>query len=875
MHSPATDSLTTKSVSSGKRVFQLAILLIYFLSGVTALSYEILWAKMLTNLFGVSIFGIAITVSSFLLGLGIGSIIGHRYNFEKLPPIIIFSLIELVVAIFAFNLPGIFSNLENYIFNFGDSLVTWFSIQLFAVLCIMLFPALLLGIGFPLMISVGRKIDLNVGLIYGLNTLGGAIGSILVILLLPIFAWTVSLRLVAILAIIVAVIAIFTHYVFARKLKFSSISKSKPRFSKIFKDKNMVAYFFIGVSVLMLEIIWTRIYGVIMLRTEYVLAIILFSLLCGIGFGSVIGNFIRHKKILNILPPLTVFFVALTVWTYPYLSQLIQSIETSGFIANALFQMSMVFFITLPAMLCFGMWMPILAEKLGVESAPELYAVNSIGAALGGLVAAFVLLPLLGSFGAICFAVLLLIVASYVWTSKRIFAVCCLLFLGLLPFSMFPKVSQLMPSQFSGTEELLTKEDAINLTHVLEDKNGERVLLADLQRMDASTNPEAVVVQKNQSRLPIILKPDAKEILLLGLGTGITASGLPVGGERNITAVEISPGAIQAAEKFFSKANNNITKDISIVIDDARRYLVQTNKQYDLVVGELFHPDLVGRSALLSQQQFKRVKNVLNSDGVFAQWITLNQFDIFSFQVILQTFKTVFPNSHLYVDGFRCAMIGYMAKPLDYSELKKKSSGLFVDPQEKESLETWLGRYWGEITDQDVAIQDEWSPIIEYRLPRIRYEGKLDLIDLLEFLFNQRIEEQGFIARFESSHDDKKHLNTFYDANNLYYASVLANFNNDVNAPVLLQQAYKKNPNDRWISFAIADGLFASMKEARRTQGLSELEALERVLSVRSDHIPALKRKYELSILASNMAEANRIKQYIIELSPYDKMNRQ
>ncbi|MDH5731194.1 MAG: hypothetical protein OEZ58_19590, partial [Gammaproteobacteria bacterium] len=285
--------------------------------------------------------------------------------------------------------------------------------------------------------------------------------------------------------------------------------------------------------------------------------------------------------------------------------------------------------------------------------------------------------------------------------------------------------------------------------------------------------------------------------------------------------------------------------------------------------------DLVGRSALLSQQQFKRVKNVLNSDGVFAQWITLNQFDVFSFQVILQTFKTVFPNSHLYVDGFRCAMIGYMAKPLDYSELKKKSSGLFVDPQEKESLETWLGRYWGEITDQDVAIQDEWSPIIEYRLPRIRYEGKLDLIDLLEFLFNQRIEEQGFIARFESSHDDKKHLNTFYDANNLYYASVLANFNNDVNAPVLLQQAYKKNPNDRWISFAIADGLFASMKEARQTQGLSELEALERVLSVRSDHIPALKRKYELSILASNMAEANRIKQYIIELSPYDKMNRQ
>ena len=47
---------------------------------------------------------------------------------------------------------------------------------------------------------------------------------------------------------------------------------------------------------------------------------------------------------------------------------------------------------------------------------------------------------------------------------------------------------------------------------------------------------------------------------------------------------------------------------------------------------------------------------------------------------------------------------------------------------------TWLGRYWGPLAETEGPVQDEWSPVLEFRLPRARYAGNLDVSTLLRAL---------------------------------------------------------------------------------------------------------------------------------------------
>ena len=77
-----------------------AVLLLYFLSGLSSLSYEVLWVRMLSLEFGVSIFGVVVTVAVFMLGLGIGSIYGYRLLPAITKPLRIFAILELAIAVF-------------------------------------------------------------------------------------------------------------------------------------------------------------------------------------------------------------------------------------------------------------------------------------------------------------------------------------------------------------------------------------------------------------------------------------------------------------------------------------------------------------------------------------------------------------------------------------------------------------------------------------------------------------------------------------------------------------------------------------------------------------------------------------------------------
>src|ERR1035437_6376246 len=73
--------------------------LLFFLSGFPALLYQIVWQRALFTLYGVNIESVTMVVTAFMLGLGLGSLVGGALSrSRRLPLLQVFGLVELLIA---------------------------------------------------------------------------------------------------------------------------------------------------------------------------------------------------------------------------------------------------------------------------------------------------------------------------------------------------------------------------------------------------------------------------------------------------------------------------------------------------------------------------------------------------------------------------------------------------------------------------------------------------------------------------------------------------------------------------------------------------------------------------------------------------------
>ena len=118
----------------------------------------------------------------------------------------------------------------------------------------------------------------------------------------------------------------------------------------------------------------------------------------------------------------------------------------------------------------------------------------------------------------------------------------------------------------------------------------------------------------------------------------------------------------------------------------------------------------------------------------------------------MRTFHKVFPHNAVFVDGFRMALLGRMAdgETLAHDQLGALSElddGRLGQATGDEGRWTWLGRYWGKIRLADGPVQSEWRPVIEFSLPRARYNGDLNLASVMTWLLRQRPAPEQAAAR--------------------------------------------------------------------------------------------------------------------------------
>ena len=78
------------------------VMVLFFMSGITGLIYEVVWTRLLTYLFGATIYAISTVLSAFMGGLALGSIIfGRLADRWQLNSLKAYALLELFVGITA------------------------------------------------------------------------------------------------------------------------------------------------------------------------------------------------------------------------------------------------------------------------------------------------------------------------------------------------------------------------------------------------------------------------------------------------------------------------------------------------------------------------------------------------------------------------------------------------------------------------------------------------------------------------------------------------------------------------------------------------------------------------------------------------------
>ena len=851
------------------------LLLLYTFSGVAALAYEVLWTRMLSLQLGVSIVGVVVTVAAFMLGLGVGSGWGDRRQASVKKSLLLLGCIEMGVAIYALLLPMMMAWLQGRWLSVNDVEV-WQFWQICSALLVLSLPALALGFAFPWMLRVGQSWQLSLGQLYGMNTLGGAVGALLPMFLLPWLGWQLALQCVAALGLLMGVVLLLLSVREQRREELLDVEHSM----RLPPRGALFAYAGMGAAALMLEVAWTRAYGMILLRTEYVLAVILMVFLLGIGVGSVVAQRLPRDVLLRWAPMLAAAMAVMGLYAFPFVSDWGQSFTPNSLWQALLLQGSLIALCTLPVTLILGAWLPLISEK---ESGATLYAVNSLGAAAGALLAGFVLIPWLGTAGTWIVSALLLTLCGFYWSRQLLpnWAMALgllVMVVGSWPVQQLPAASRLLAHEMPEAHDLYQSEDAISMTHVVERADGQRLLLADLQRMDAASDPTSVAVQRNQARLPLFLHGHPEKVLFLGLGTGITASGALAWPNVQVDAVELSQGAVYAAQHYFDQVNGGLPKRIHIIHDDARRYLMRTSNHYDVVVGDLFHPDMVGRGALLSVEQFARAKEHLNQHGLFVQWLALNQFDVASMQLVMRSFADIFPHNAMFVDGYRIALVGFESDRQDADALVAAAPN--ATQWGGEGGWTWLGRYWSDVDSMlhavngDVSrerLQSEWMPRIEYALPNMRYQSSR-LPNMLHWLQQGRIKFPDAVNVLAVKPAHEKDLKRAWAATTLNVQSQWMMLQGKPDVAPLQQLAYRANPQDRWVSFALADAMFASLSHGL-PQGVSERQALEKILSIRPDHEGALKAMVAWGEQHQEKLEADRYREQWNVLNPYGRLN--
>ena len=170
-------------------------------------------------------------------------------------------------------------------------------------------------------------------------------------------------------------------------------------------------------------------------------------------------------------------------------------------------------------------------------------------------------------------------------------------------------------------------------------------------KVDGSTGGD-MLTQELAAHIPLLLHEQPDDVLVVGLGTGVTVSSAASHPVARLDVVEISPEVVEASYHFVDD-NKNVLDDrrLRLIVGDARSHMALSTRQYNVVISEPSNPWLAGVAALFTKEAFADMRSRLAPGGIACQWVHTYDMSEADFRSIVATFQSVFPAATLWTIG--------------------------------------------------------------------------------------------------------------------------------------------------------------------------------------------------------------------------------
>jgi spermidine synthase len=661
---PTTDTAISDRPSSS-RIWTLVV--IVTASGFAGLGYEMTWTRMFSVSLGTEMMAVLGSIAGFFAGLALGAFLLDARIRRARSPWIVYAALEAVIG--AWGLASIWllpaaGHLVPRLLGVSPSPVALWLVS-FALPVLALLPATV-AMGGTLtalerMLAALSQSDRVSAGVYGANTAGAVAGTLLsTFCLFPACGLSGTLACLAALNFICAISALGVGRRVARGLRqegepsrigdgrWSPVnapgSAAEPT-SASARYRLGLTLFATGLLGIAVEVLVVRLAAQTLQNTIYTFASLLAAYLLGTAAGGLIWQRIGRTTADQVLTSnrllgATSLAILGTAALAPFMAKIAEGGAATGIAGE--FVVAVALFLIPSAIM--GALFGYLAQEVRDARGSLGWAVgiNSVGAAGAPFVATQMLIPAFGAWRA-----LVVIAIGYLALVRpRRATVFWLATPALLALVL---LTQPLPSLIrvpAGGTQLAVREGPMVTASAVSDGSGARYLEVNGHFRMGGTN--SVRSDYRQAMLPLLLHPEPRRALFLGVGTGATL----VGGARmpntDVLGVELSREVVELLPWFTNPAVT--TPQPRVTVGDARRYVVADTKEYDVVIADLFHPALDGSGALYTREHFKAVRERLAPGGLFCQWLPLYQLDLPSLQAIVRTFLEVYPEGSAWLN---------------------------------------------------------------------------------------------------------------------------------------------------------------------------------------------------------------------------------
>jgi spermidine synthase len=728
-------------------VSHLAIYLLFFLSGISGLVYQVVWVREFGHVFGNTVHSASIVTAVFMGGLGVGSLVVGRYSDRRHAgdpdaALRLYGLFELGIATLGLAVALVLPRLEGISPAFSsytpgpegwlELTAASYAARYLGALVLLLPITLLMGGTLTLLIrrvvaGALPEAGLRVGILYGLNTAGAALGAFATDFALVPGLGIFRAELIAVgLNVVAGLGAVALAGRPGTRRNAAVVEPESPDLRGIAQDPRVlgtIATLFVAGFVAMgLEIVWFRYLtsGLGAFRATF--SLLMTVILVGIFVGSILGGWLERRTrrpvalflcaqaLLILLALLPMAALGESVFVL-FDREALLALASPGHRSWAEIAVSLPSIVAVvgPSALAMGCSFPLCnAHVQRVEAAVggragALYLANTLGNVAGSLTTAFVLLPWLGQQDSVALLVLFAAVGlvplyrtarTTSMGSERVpraIFVGCLsaLLLGFGAWQLLPGHHLLRYARTPGFARVIEISEGINETALVLEQHGGRALYTDGHPMSAN-DESARRYMRLFSHMPLLNHEDPRSVLVICFGVGNTlhAASLHESVER-LDVVDLSKNVLGLAH-YFEAGNHDVLEDerVSVYVNDGRQHLrMMPPETYDLITLEPPPIAHAGVASLYSSEFYALARSRLQPGGYMTQWLPIYQVDAPVARSMIRSFIDVFPNATLLSGaGRELILIGRADAELHFDPERVKRK-LEANPRVRDDLE--------------------------------------------------------------------------------------------------------------------------------------------------------------------------------------------